>query len=30
MEGMKKFKLWDEFLGRALTLVSWAILNRLT
>ena len=30
MEGMQKFKFWDEFLGRALVLVSRAIFNRLT
>ena len=30
MEGMQKFKFWDEFLGRVIVLVSRAIFNRLT
>ena len=30
MEGMQKFKFWDEFLGRTLMLVSQEIFNRLT
>ena len=30
MEGMQNSKVLDEFLGRALTLVSHAIFNRLT
>ena len=30
MEGMNNSKVWDEFLGRALMLVSRAILNQLT
>ena len=30
MEGMKNSKFWDEFLGRALMLVSRAIFNQLT
>ena len=29
MEGMQNFKFWDEFLGRALMLVSRAIFNLL-
>ena len=30
MEGMQNFKVLDQFLGRALMLVSRAIFNRLT
>ena len=30
MEGMKNSNFWDEFLGRALMLVSRAIFNQLT
>ena len=30
MEGMKNSKVWDEFLGRALMLVSGEILTQLT
>ena len=30
MEGMKNSKYWDEFLGRALMLVSRAIFDQLT
>ena len=30
MEGMKNSKVWDEFLGRALTLVSRSMFNQLT
>ena len=30
MEGMKNSKVWDEFLVRALMLVSRAIFNQLT
>ena len=30
MEGMNNSKVWDEFLGRALMLVSRAMFNQMT